>query len=124
MSATASKNNKLLEDFQVHQFTTFQTHTVRQFTLSVTDLFAQLPPWLSDWVSKYIRWFRPVLADEKEDHLFVTYSGKPREDIHALCCNTVCRLIGVTVPPHAFRTIVASALFSPGSTACTKRKPE
>jgi len=62
---------------------------------------------------------RPILvgtADTKT--FFVTYGGDRRQNISALCKTTVERLVGITVNPHAFRTIVASALYEPGTNLC------
>ena len=78
----------------------------------------QLPQFLGNWTDKYLAAYRNVLVSNPEEKsFFVTYMGTPRRDIHALCSGAVNRLIGVTVPPHAFRTIVASALYESGTRA-------
>jgi hypothetical protein len=114
MSATHTKNGQILQEFEVIRASGVNS----SITNSQCALTMQLPQFLGNWTDKYLSSFRNVLVSNQEEKtFFVTYSGAPRRDIHALCSGAVNRLVGITVPPHAFRTIVASALYESGTRA-------
>jgi len=76
----------------------------------------QLPVNVSGWCDTYMQ-LRPLLVGTDAaatTTFFVTYAGDKRSNISALCRTTVEKLVGITVNPHAFRTIVASALYEQG----------
>lgn len=116
MSCSQTKTGAHLLDYEVclalrHWQQSLQTYSC-----------LQLPANVSRWCDVWMQNFRPLFVESAPDAttaFFVTFGGKQRKNMSALCRTTVEKMIGVTVNPHAFRTIVASALYEPGRVANT-----